>query len=66
MELSEVSMKDWFDIKKSRDRGIEEWSKGVQIKRCSCGNAYSYGYYPVENDPGACQNCRGAEGELVI
>ena len=66
METLEVSVKDWFEIKKARDQGIEEWAKEVKVKRCSCGNPYSYGYYPVEENPGSCQNCRGAEGDLII
>lgn len=59
-------MKEWREMKEQRDRGIDEWAKGVKVKKCRCGNAYSYGYYPVEEDPGACQGCRGAEGDFRI
>lgn len=65
MELREISIKDWNEMKKQRDESLIEWEKGVEIKRCECGNAYSYGYFPVYEDPGACQHCRGAEGDLV-
>jgi hypothetical protein len=63
--VEEVTLKEWFDLKKRRDEQINEWAKDVKVKRCSCGNAYSYGYYPVWDDPGACQGCRGAEGDIL-
>ena len=64
--VEETTLKDWFQIKKMRDDQISEWAKGVKIGVCSgCGQAYSYGYEPVLEDPGMCQGCRGAEGELI-
>jgi hypothetical protein len=66
MEFREVSMKDWNEETKIRDRQLEQWERSVKIKRCHCGQAYSYGYYPVESDPGQCQYCRDAEGELIL
>jgi hypothetical protein len=66
MEFREVSMKDWNEERKTRDRQLEEWERHVKVKRCHCGQAYSYGYYPVEDDPGACQYCRDAEGDLIL
>lgn len=63
--IEEVSLKDWFEMKKQRDRNIDEAIKGIKVKRCACGNAYSYGYNPVWEDPGECQSCRGAEGEVI-
>lgn len=65
MGVQDITVKEWFDIKKARDRDIAEWINGVQIAKCpECGQAYSYGYEPVVDDPGACQRCRGAEGEI--
>lgn len=63
--VEEVTLKDWFDMKKQRDEQIFEASKEIKVRRCQCGKAYSYGYYPVWDDPGACQGCRGAEGDIL-
>jgi len=66
MELREITIGEWNAEGKIRDKALEAWERGVKIKRCHCGNAYSYGYYPVEDDPGECQRCRDAEGDLVL
>ena len=66
MEFKETTIGDWNNEKKARDKLLEEWERGVKIKRCSCGNPYSYGYFPVEDDPGACQRCRDAEGDFIL
>lgn len=67
MEIGyDVSLKDWYREGRERDKALEDWERNATIKRCSCGNAYSYGYFPVYDDPGACQACRGVEGDLIL
>lgn len=63
--IEEVTLKEWFELKKQRDSQIDEWVREVKVKRCACGNAYSYGYHPVWDDPGACQRCLGTEGDFI-
>jgi hypothetical protein len=60
------TMKEFNDMRKAEDQMLQEWERHIKIRKCSCGDNYSYGYYPVEDDPGACQSCRGAEGELIL
>ncbi len=60
------TMKEFNDMRRAEDRMYAEWERHVKIKRCACGNHYSYGYEPVLEDPGACQTCRGAEGDLIL
>ena len=67
MGVEEISLKEWFELKKRRDQDIATWAKDVKLAKCpNCGQAYSYGYEPVVDDPGGCQGCRGAEGELRL
>lgn len=60
-----LTMKEFNEMRRQEDAALRKWEAGVKVKRCECGNAYSYGYPPVEEDPGGCQSCRGAEGELI-
>lgn len=63
----ETNLREWKELERQRDKAIEKWLEGVTIRRCpSCGQAYSFGYFPVYEDPGACQRCRGAEGDIVF
>jgi hypothetical protein len=66
MEFRETNIGEWNREKEMRDKALERWERSVKIKRCSCGRPYSYGYYPVNDDPGECQYCRDAEGDLVL
>jgi hypothetical protein len=62
----DINLNEWKEIGKRRDEAIAEWLKGVTVKRCPhCGRPYSFGYAPVFEDPGACQTCRDAEGDLI-
>lgn len=67
-ELSKDDMDTWRREKKAyeeskTDKAWKEFQKTHHVKRCECGEAYSY---PKEmNDPKACQVCRGEEGDLV-
>lgn len=62
--IDNFSIGEWNRMKENRDQALENWERTVHIKKCRCGMPYSYGYPPVEDDPGECQSCRGAEGEL--
>jgi hypothetical protein len=55
--MQTVTWKDWCEIKKSRDREIEEESKKLTLKVCRCGNLYSY-KEEYQLDPGKCGVCR--------
>jgi hypothetical protein len=59
------TMKEFNEMRRNEDRQYQDWERSVKVKRCACGSPYSYGYEPVLEDPGACQNCRGAEGEIA-
>lgn len=62
----ELGKTEWKDLRKQRDEAINQWVENATLKTCpECGQAYSYGYFPVWEDPGACQACRDAEGDLL-
>jgi len=63
----DTNLREWKELTKQRNEAISQWLDGVQIKKCpECGQAYSFGYPPVVEDPGKCQGCRDAEGDLIF
>jgi hypothetical protein len=55
--MESVTWKQWCEIKKARDKAIEEEAKQLTIKKCSCGIWYSY-KESIQLDPGMCGECR--------
>jgi hypothetical protein len=65
MDRFKVDMAEWKEQGEVQKRSLEEWEKARKVKRCKCGNAYSYdpGY---DSDPGCCASCGNREGELML
>jgi len=64
--MREITVREWFDIKKQRDRDIQEHFSKLTIRPCpNCpdGNMYSFDA-SWQKDPGMCASCRGDEGEV--
>jgi len=60
--MQEVTWNEWCQIKKQREKELEESSKHLSVGKCSCGNFYSWNT-ERDLDPGKCIECRfGGEG----
>jgi hypothetical protein len=70
------NLDSWWKEREMADKVLEEWESRRIIKRCKnkCFDRIDgqkiprmYSYDPEhEDDPGYCQRCRHAEGELIL
>ena len=56
-KMGEANAREFFDEREREREMWREWEKTRIIKKCKCGQKYSYGY--GEDDPGGCLSCRG-------
>jgi hypothetical protein len=64
MGIEEVNMKQFREMREQKFRGYAEWEEQMKVKRCKCGNPYSYD--PArQSDPKCCAECGGREGDIV-
>lgn len=64
MGIEYVNMKQFREMKEAKYRGYSEIEESLKVRRCECGNAYSFD--PArQSDPKCCAECGGREGEVV-
>ncbi len=58
--MQTVTWSEWCQIKKQRDRDIEQQADKLTMKKCSCGQLYSFDD-SYQQDPHRCSYCRNGE-----
>ena len=60
----EGNMKDFMEAKRRDEEYYKDYLKDRIVKRCKCGNVYSYGLERNYVDPKSCPSCGGRLGEI--
>jgi hypothetical protein len=63
--LMEGNVKEFIESAKREEEYWDNWTRERTIRKCRCGNIYSYGWESNFVDPKICPFCRNALGDIV-
>ena len=63
--LLDMSLKDWFEEGRRREKEYDSFLKDRKVKRCPLCRSNYYSFERGGEDPGGCQRCLGTEGDLI-
>jgi hypothetical protein len=63
--IREISMREWKELGKMDEKGLNSLDEILTIKVCHCGKRYSFDSSFMK-DPKECPSCRDDFGELIL